>query len=192
MTTETVKKAKAHRAAKIAAGLCRRCSKPREPERANRTRCQPCAVKETAVEMARRRSYPERVRAQKRASYWANPKTNNAVGRAWREKARLRVYDAYGGAFCSCCGEAELAFLTIDHVNNDGHKYRKKTGGQRNGGNNYLWAIKNDFPPGLQVLCYNCNSGRYRNGGDCPHQKGAGHGNGSCEESTSARPVSVS
>ena len=34
-----------------------------------------------------------------------------------------RVLDHYGRA-CSCCGETEPAFLTIDHVNNDGAEHR--------------------------------------------------------------------
>jgi hypothetical protein len=33
--------------------------------------------------------------------------------------------------------------------------------------------VMNDFPPGFQLLCSNCNHGRARNGGICPHKTGS-------------------
>lgn len=76
------------------------------------------------------------------------------------------VYDHYG-RICRCCGESEIAFLTIDHTNNDGCNQRR----QHKCRDIYRWIIKNNFPPDLQVLCYNCNCGKARNGGICPHQE---------------------
>jgi len=73
---------------------------------------------------------------------------------------------AYGGSVCACCGETDIRFLTIDHVDGDGAQHRKLIGG---GGNTYKWLRQNGYPSGFQVLCYNCNMGRYRNGGICPH-----------------------
>lgn len=73
--------------------------------------------------------------------------------------------------FCACCGEKHLEFLSIDHINGGGNKHRKEMVNQGgSGGNIYWWLIKNDFPPGFQVLCHNCNmaKGFY---GHCPHQK---------------------
>jgi len=32
----------------------------------------------------------------------------------------------------------------------------------------YKWLVANDFPPGFQVLCANCNMAKDRPGG-CPH-----------------------
>jgi hypothetical protein len=29
---------------------------------------------------------------------------------------------------------------------------------------------KRGYPPGYRVLCFNCNRGRYLNGGVCPHE----------------------
>lgn len=79
---------------------------------------------------------------------------------------KQRVYDHYGSA-CACCGEANPAFLTIDHVNNDGAKHRREIG---MGSKIYGWLIKHDFPPGFQLLCANCQLGKLRNNGVCPHQ----------------------
>ena len=77
---------------------------------------------------------------------------------------RKTVLSHYGGK-CVCCGETEPLFLTIDHINNDGAKHRKKTKGIQF----YPWIIRNGFPEDLQILCWNCNMGKYHNGGICPH-----------------------
>lgn len=88
--------------------------------------------------------------------------------RYWR--LRDEALGAYGKQ-CACCGESEERFLTFDHINNDGAKHRREVFGGRNGGNMLEWLRRNKYPPGFQTLCYNCNCGRYRNGGICPHQK---------------------
>lgn len=78
------------------------------------------------------------------------------------------AYSAYGGYKCSCCGEIEPMFLTLDHINNDGNKQREKHG--KTPERLYRWLKKNSYPDGFQVLCMNCNLGKHRNGGVCPHQ----------------------
>jgi hypothetical protein len=76
------------------------------------------------------------------------------------------VYAHYG-AFCSCCGETEPLFLTIDHVNDDAPEDRRA--GKHGGTMRYLWIIKQGFPDCYRILCLNCNRGRWLNGGVCPH-----------------------
>lgn len=83
------------------------------------------------------------------------------------EKLRLEVFKAYGGFRCGCCGEGEQAFLTIDHINGGGNEHRRQLGSSSMF---YTWLRKNNFPVGYQVLCMNCNYGRSRNGGTCPHK----------------------
>jgi len=81
------------------------------------------------------------------------------------------VYNAYGGYVCACCGETEKSFLTIDHVNNDGAEHRKQIRKKSaNGTQVYRWLIKNNFPGGFQVLCWNCQWGKVKNNGICPHR----------------------
>ena len=58
------------------------------------------------------------------------------------DRMRSLVYHQYGNR-CSCCGEDNPLFLTIDHVNNDGHKLRSQHGMSST---LYRWIIKNDFP----------------------------------------------
>ena len=83
-------------------------------------------------------------------------------------KRRIICLRHYGGEIpkCACCGESEIKFLCIDHVNNDGAKHRKEIGSI----GIYGWLKKNNFPNGFQVLCHNCNcaKGFY---GKCPHKE---------------------
>lgn len=110
-----------------------------------------------------------------RARQWRrdHPETTKAKAKHWhavyRERDRKIVYSVYGGK-CVCCGEIEAMFLTVDHVNSDGHIERKK-GLYTNGSQFYRWIIQNNFPKDYQLLCFNCNLGRARNNGTCPHQE---------------------
>jgi hypothetical protein len=92
----------------------------------------------------------------------------NARARALREE----VLNAYGGR-CACCGEREPCFLHIDHINNDGYSHRKTV--SRCSTSMYRWLKQRGFPrDGYQLLCANCNFGRFLNGGICPHQRKEG------------------
>ena len=92
------------------------------------------------------------------------------------QKVRVRtktkkdqVYAAYGGYNCSCCGETEPSFLTIDHMYNNGAQMRREVHGPT-GIMMLNWLIKNNFPEGFQILCWNCQWGKVKNNGVCPHQ----------------------
>jgi len=87
----------------------------------------------------------------------------------WRKNNKKVVMDHYGNK-CSCCDETELKFLTIDHINDDGAKHRRKIGRKLTGQDFYRWIIVNKFPKNLQILCFNCNCGRASNDGVCPHK----------------------
>lgn len=89
-------------------------------------------------------------------------------------RRKLEVLNAYGGCFCKCCGETEISFLSIDHINNDGATHRKIIfGNNGRSGDIYPWLKKNGFPTPerFQVLCGNCQWGKRSNKGICPHQK---------------------
>lgn len=83
------------------------------------------------------------------------------------EQDKVKVLAHYGSR-CACCSEGELLFLTIDHIDNGGYRFRKKNNGSSHN-NIYRWLVRNGFPDGYQVLCVNCNQGKHRNGGVCPH-----------------------
>ena len=86
----------------------------------------------------------------------------------WRTRIKQRVFAAYGGAKCACCGEVQCEFLSIDHINAGGAKHRRETSGY--GFNLYRWLVKEDFPEGFRILCYNCNLS-LGHLGYCPHQE---------------------
>lgn len=99
-----------------------------------------------------------------------NGRTHDACLADRRERwatYRDQIVDAYGGA-CSCCGETTPEFLTIDHVNGDGRQHRLALGTSNR--RIMLEIIARGFPPEFRIQCYNCNCGRARNGGVCPHQ----------------------
>lgn len=81
---------------------------------------------------------------------------------------KLKVFEAYGGPKCNCCGEDNIKFLTMDHINNDGNLHRREDSSV--GPGLYRWLDRNNYPPGFQVLCWNCNLGKAHNKGICPHK----------------------
>lgn len=77
-------------------------------------------------------------------------------------KLRDLVLSKYGGPVCRCCGESNEVFMCIDHVDNDGAVHRRLVGAT------YPWLVKNNFPDGFQVLCFNCNFSKGHSG-ECSH-----------------------
>lgn len=117
--------------------------------------------------------------AAKRMREWrlANLERHKESQRRNDKRIKDTVYNAYGGYKCACCGETEPMFLTVDHVNNDGAQHRRdvNNGIKRGGGKKiYSWIIANNFPPDFQILCMQCNWGKARNGGVCPHKASEG------------------
>jgi hypothetical protein len=100
-------------------------------------------------------------------NWWKNhPEQTAKYRRTHRDKLRLEVLTHYGGnpPKCACCGEDHILFLTLDHINNNGREERRKVLGKSatNSTSFYAWLIKNNFPEDYQVLCFNCNCGRFR------------------------------
>lgn len=94
--------------------------------------------------------------------------TKNAeTARAKHAALRNQVLEGYGG-MCACCDEWIPDFLTLDHVQNDGANERKAS--DYNLMALYRRLIKEGFPLEYQLLCWNCNCGRAKNGGVCPHR----------------------
>jgi len=89
--------------------------------------------------------------------------------KATRSKERLQIWRkavmaAYGGQ-CACCGEREIAFLTLDHVYNDGRQDRR----QGIFGMMLYQKALEEFSDRYQVLCRNCNFAKWSYG-VCPHR----------------------
>lgn len=99
-----------------------------------------------------------------------NPEKVKEIRKKTTLKIKIETLVKYGG-ICKCCGEKEIKFLAIDHINNDGAKQRKELKETRGAtGSFYYWLKKNNYPKGYQVLCHNCNMAKafYK---ICPHQQ---------------------
>ena len=84
----------------------------------------------------------------------------------YTRRLRFAVISAYGKQ-CSCCGEANWEFLTIDHVNGR----RRSADGGLFGHYLYRWLRDRKYPRGYRLLCINCNFS-YGHWGYCPHKNG--------------------
>lgn len=80
---------------------------------------------------------------------------------------RFAVLSHYsnGEPSCECCGERELGFLAIDHINGGGSAHHREVRCPMD-----VWLFKNHFPSGFRVLCHKCNfsTGLY---GACGHEQ---------------------
>lgn len=132
-----------------------------------RSRCHSC------VSRAKKDHY-RRTRPQQREQQLRYQRENRerlyAYNAKWQRdrnaKLRAELIAAYGGK-CSCCGESEPIFLDLDHVHNNGNEHRREVG---NNTQVMLDLQRKGWPKGdYQLLCCNCNQGKARNGGICPH-----------------------
>jgi hypothetical protein len=84
-----------------------------------------------------------------------------------QSERRLIILNHYsnGNPHCNCCGEKEIKFLAIDHINNNGAAHRREVGA---GTKMWKWIIDNNFPNTFQILCHNCNMAKAFYG-ECPH-----------------------
>ena len=81
--------------------------------------------------------------------------------RAYAGRVRAAVFGWYGTS-CACCGAS--ADLCIDHVDGNGGQHRLELYGSRDvaGVRFWAWLIRQNFPPGYQVLCRSCGSSKGR------------------------------
>lgn len=88
----------------------------------------------------------------------------------YRTHLKQLIFDYYGNK-CNCCNESNIYFLSVDHINNDGNKDPRRKDGKRFGGRMlYHKIIKENFSNRYQILCMNCNFGKAKNNGICPHR----------------------
>ena len=108
-------------------------------------------------------------RSKSHVNYYHNNKEKHKlIGKRCWNNYKFKVMNHYTNydIKCICCGEKQIEFLTLDHINNDGKKHRETVH------NLYVWIIHNNFPSGFQVLCMNCNWAKGRDKDHiCPHQR---------------------
>ena len=100
-----------------------------------------------------RRAYDRRYRATDKGQQ---------AHRGFQKRLRVRVKELvmshYGNGSKACvkCGFDDIRALTIDHIDGGGSKHIKELKMKRGGSRFYNWLIKNNYPPGYQTLCMNC------------------------------------
>ncbi len=118
------------------------------------------------------KTHPEKIRQYNQRQYWKDHAKTLAYHVDYRVALKDEVIDAYGGK-CSCCGESEKGFLTVEHVY--GYKNRPDLYAHipRGGTALYLWLRKNGYPKeDFAAHCFNCNLGKAHSpDGKCPHEK---------------------
>ena len=104
--------------------------------------------REASERWRRRQGMEKRVAADSRAQ-----------ARRYSDKLRRDVVEGYG-ARCACCGTTYFDHLTIDHIAGGGNVER------RTSSNRTLHSRlrREGYPPGYQVLCWNCNWAKHRLG----------------------------
>ena len=89
-----------------------------------------------------------------RIKQWQQSNPDKMTAASARKNAKLKreVFDKYGGA-CIVCKTAELEFLTIDHVRDNGNLHRQTLSGPK------FYRHLRDTPVSAeyQVLCWNHN-----------------------------------
>lgn len=140
---------------------CRTCIRQRTRDKKARHvaagRCADCGQE--------RGSSPYRLYCQRCAELHA------AFSARYSRANHAAAISAYSGSVprCACCGESGLPFLTLDHIDNDGKAHRRQYKGHQG---MYRALARLGFPPGIRVLCFNCNLARAAYG-VCPHVGGA-------------------
>lgn len=149
---------------------CKKCEEPWTRQSASRYLKKKEALRATGDIVALDRIQQSRTLTT-RTYKQNNRETYNAYQRRWNKQKKEEAHAAYGGV-CSCCGETNPFFLTLDHLQNDGHKARVT---DTYSVSIYAWAKKNNWPDTLALRCFNCNCARHRNltmnnDDRCPHE----------------------
>src|SRR3990167_4325112 len=145
---------------------CPKCKKTKELSRfynggTNTRRCKECTREDSKLRYSKN---PEKYRGAVNEWKRRNPEKYKEIYREITRKRKQKLFDMYGRK-CTCCGESEEKFLTLEHKNKDGNKDRKKYGT----GYMYQLALKRKDPKRYEILCYNCNNAKARYN-QCPHK----------------------
>ena len=159
---------------------CLTCDKCRQANPTpNRHRCPSCMKRNTAIIREHRQELqrmglcldcrqaaePKRTRCRRCLDVYCEAARVRGI------KNKVEALEAYGGAFCACCGENELLMLTLDHIAQDGADRRRE--GEGSGSKVYGKLRRLGYPSGFRVLCRNCNFAVYFAPDHlCPHRTG--------------------
>ena len=109
-----------------------------------------------------RAKYPDRHAECNKKWIDKNRERYNASKYNYRDRLKEDIIKHYsnGTMACAVCGYSDIRALCLDHINDDGAKWRaenKVAGRGTTGTTTYAKIEELDCPEGLQVLCANCN-----------------------------------
>lgn len=87
-----------------------------------------------------------------KAYYEKHGEKTRAHRKSYYRMQKETVLKHYGNE-CECCGIPDQEVLTVDHIDGGGAEHRKTVPASQI----HSWLIKNDFPSGFRILCFNCN-----------------------------------
>lgn len=104
-----------------------------------------------------RQAHKEQLRIARKGYYQKHRECILAYSKARHQGIKRLILNHYSNGSCVCavCGFSDTRALSIDHINGGGGEHRRLT--TKAGIDFYQWLIKNNYPPGYQVLCLNCN-----------------------------------
>lgn len=150
---------------------CNSCRiKGRNPEKLKQERSRTYNNNKTAT-LAKQKTRHATLEGKQKTSKYSKEyytKNKNEVlfrTRKYRLGLKRDMVDAYGGE-CTCCGEGQIEFLTVEHLNNDGKAHRSSL---KTSTAVYRDLKKRGYPSDYTVLCFNCNIAKSLYG-SCPHQ----------------------
>jgi hypothetical protein len=114
--------------------------------------------KENRKAVQKRWNSKESSKELKRKYYKDNREKILLRNRKHNKNLKIEVLSHYSKDIpvCLVCGILDVDVLTIDHISGGGNKHKSSIGGSL-GRKLYTFLKKSGFPPGYQVLCFNCN-----------------------------------
>jgi len=154
--------------------ICRQCTREIRAEKHNANRqkglcfCGDLPAPDSSMCLRHQKTAREQHQRLMQDPVWAA--NLSAKFKRKRFDIKMESFQAYGGPVCTCCGEAHIEFLTIDHIHGNGGVPRNAR--HRKGEGLYRWLKKEGWPEGFRVLCMNCNFA-HGHAGYCPHEREA-------------------
>lgn len=148
---------------------CSRCAVDKDVSAFGRCKSEPDGLNRECKACRRERWNQNRDKYIAHHREWSARTENADSGRRWRKQIRAEMLVAYGSR-CTCCGEVEPEFLTLDHVGgmtDENHPWSTK----QRGTTIYGKLKKLGWPQDrYRLLCMNCNWA-IRFTQVCPHRR---------------------
>ncbi len=134
--------------------------------------CKTCKYSYNTEEIRDRQKQKRKPKKSTKKEYDKTRQKEKSVEISEKRKKRAfflktSAFEKYGNK-CACCGENDVDFLAIDHVNGRGTSLRKEN--KLWGESMYRFLVNTDMSSEFRILCHNCNWSAHLHGGTCIHK----------------------